>query len=328
MNFDLSDEQRALAEAAGAFFADTTSPAASRGALESGTPIAPGRAALAQTGFAAITVPESAGGGGGSLLDLAVVAEQAGRVLAGPSLVTAARAAVLLAGDDKRLAALADGSTAYAVIDGDSPVLDGATAEVFLARVGDALVGGTGRVTTREPIDPTRGLADVSLEEPQQLLADGRDRWDHAERVGQVILAAEGLGTAHRALEIGVAYAKDRRAFGRAIGSYQAVKHALVEAYVGIENLRSLVWWAAWAADESPDELPLAAAAVKGLAATVVEQAAETLIQVHGGIGFTWEHDAHLYWRRAKVDRLLLGDAVAAFDTVARLALAAGAPSS
>jgi hypothetical protein len=166
MNFDLSDEQRALAEAAGAFFADTTSPAASREALESGTPIAPGRAALAQTGFAAITVPESAGGGGGSLLDLAVVAEQAGRVLAGPSLVTAARAAVLLAGDDKRLAALADGSTAYAVIDGDSPVLDGATAEVFLARAGDALVGGAGRVTTREPIDPTRGLADVSLEEP------------------------------------------------------------------------------------------------------------------------------------------------------------------
>jgi len=191
-----------------------------------------------------------------------------------------------------------------------------------------ALVGGAGRVTTREPIDPTRGLADVSLEERQQLLADGRERWDHAERVGQVILAAEGLGTAHRALEIGVGYAKDRRAFGRAIGSYQAVKHALVEAYVGIENLRSLVWWAAWAADESPDELPLAAAAVKGLAATVVEQAAETLIQVHGGIGFTWEHDAHLYWRRAKVDRLLLGDTVAAFDTVARLALAAGRPSS
>jgi alkylation response protein AidB-like acyl-CoA dehydrogenase len=74
--------------------------------------------------------------------------------------------------------------------------------------------------------------------------------------------------------------------------------------------------------------LPLAAAAVKGLAAAVVEQAAETLIQVHGGIGFTWEHDAHLYWRRAKVDRLLLGDTVAAFDTVARLALAAGRPSS
>ncbi|MGZ6792564.1 MAG: acyl-CoA dehydrogenase family protein, partial [Mycobacteriales bacterium] len=96
--------------------------------------------------------------------------------------------------------------------------------------------------------------------------------------------------------------------------------------FVGVEQLRSLVWWAAWAADEAPDELPLAAAAAKGLSATVLEQATETLIQVHGGIGFTWEHDAHLYWRRAKVDRLLLGDDVEAFDTVARLALAAPVP--
>jgi alkylation response protein AidB-like acyl-CoA dehydrogenase len=327
MNFDLSDEQRALAEAAGAFFADTTSPSDSRRSLEAGTPIAPGRAAFTRTGFAAITVPESAGGGGGSVLDLAVVAEQAGRVLAGPSLVTAARAAVLLAGDEKRLAALADGSTAYAIVDGSAPVLDATTADVFLARAGDALVCATGTVTPREPIDPTRGLADVALDEPQQLLADARERWERAELVGQVILAAEGLGTAQRALEIGVAYAKERQAFGRAIGSYQAIKHALVETFLGVEHLRSLVWWAAWAADESPDELPLAAAAAKGLAATVVEHAAETLIQVHGGIGFTWEHDAHLYWRRAKVDRFLLGDDVTAFDTVARLALANGGAS-
>jgi len=96
----------------------------------------------------------------------------------------------------------------------------------------------------------------------------------------------------------------------------------LVDAYVGVEQLRSLVWWAAWTAEESPDELPLAAAAAKASAAGVLENAAETLIQVHGGIGFTWEHDAHLYWRRAKVDRFLLGDDVAAFDEVARIALA------
>jgi alkylation response protein AidB-like acyl-CoA dehydrogenase len=322
MNFDLSDEQRALAEAAGAFFARTTSPADSRNAMDAGKPIAPGRAALAQTGFAAITVPELAGGGGGSLLDLAVVAEQAGRVLAGPSLITAARAAVLLAGDDERLAALANGSTGFAVVDGTSPVLDATTADTFLARIDDTLILASGTLTQRAPIDPTRGLADVVLGEPHHRIPDASARWDRAERVGQVILAAEGLGTAQRAVELGVAYAKERQAFGRPIGSYQAVKHALVDAFVGVEQLRSLVWWAAWAADEAPDELPLAAAAAKGLASTVVEQAAETLIQVHGGIGFTWEHDAHLYWRRAKVDRLLLGDDVSAFDTVARLALA------
>jgi alkylation response protein AidB-like acyl-CoA dehydrogenase len=323
MNFDLSDEQRALAEAAGAFFAASASPADSRAALDAGKPIAPGRAALTQTGFAAITVPESAGGGGGSLLDLAVVAEQAGRVLAGPSLVNVARAAVLLAGDDERLAALVAGRIGYAVVDGSSPTLDATTADQFLALHGDALVVATGTVAARPAIDPTRGLADVTLGEAETLVADARELWARAEQVGQVILAAEGLGTAERAVELAVAYAKERQAFGRAIGSYQAVKHALVDAFVGVEQLRSLVWWAAWAADESRDELPLAAAAVKGLAATVVEQATETLIQVHGGIGFTWEHDAHLYWRRAKVDRLLLGDDVAAYDTVARLALAA-----
>ena len=321
MNFDLSDEQRALAASARDFFTGAASPADARRALDEGTPAAPGRAGLAETGFAAITVPESAGGGGGALLDLAVVAEQAGRVLAGPSLVTVARAAVLLAGDDDRLAGLADGSVAYAVHDG-GPVMDALSADRFLALQGDALVVGTGTLTERPPIDPTRGLADVALGDVEQLAPDARLRWERAERVGQVVLAAEGLGTASRALEVGVQYAKDRQAFGRPIGSYQAVKHMLVDVYVGTEQLRSLVWWAAWAADEAPDELPLAAAACKALSATVLEQAAETLIQVHGGIGFTWEHDAHLYWRRAKVDRLLLGDDVAAYDTVARLALA------
>jgi alkylation response protein AidB-like acyl-CoA dehydrogenase len=321
VNFDLSDEQRALADAARDFFSQTT-PAASRSALDHGTPLSPGRKALAATGFAAITIPESAGGGGGSTLDLAVVAEQAGRVLAGPSLITAARTAVLLAGDDERLSALADGSISYAVVDGSSPVLDAASADTFLALQGDALVTGPGVVNVRPGIDPTRGFGDVRLGDVTVLAADARLRWERAERVAQIILAAEDLGTAQRAVEVGVAYAKERQAFGRAIGSYQAVKHALVDAFVGVEQLRSIVWWAAWAADEAPDELPLAAAAAKGLAATVLEQATETLIQVHGGIGFTWEHDAHLYWRRAKVDRLLLGDDIAAFDTVARLALA------
>jgi len=327
VNFDLSDEQRALAAAARDFFTSACSPADSRRALDEGTPVAPGRARLADTGFAAITVPESAGGGGGSVLDLAVVAQEAGRVLAGPSLVSVARAAVLLADDDARLASLADGSVGYAVVDGTAPALDAATADQFLALQGDALVCGTGVVTVGAPIDPTRGLGQVELGVAVELASDARLRWERAERVAQVILAAEGLGAAERAVEIGVAYAKERQAFGRAIGSYQAVKHALVEAFVGVEQLRSLVWWAAWAADEAPEELPLAAAAVKGLSAEVLESASETLIQVHGGIGFTWEHDAHLYWRRAKVDRLLLGDEAAAYDQVARLVLAAPVPA-
>ncbi|MCU1601680.1 MAG: Acyl-CoA dehydrogenase [Frankiales bacterium] len=304
MNFDLSDEQRALASAARDFFSKAASPADSRAALEDGSPLAPGLKAVADTGFHAILQE------GGTVLDLSVVATEAGRVLSAPSIAGFGRVSVL--------DPTADLTAGVSVVDA-GPALDAATATVFYALRDGQLVRGAGTVTSGPPLDPTRGLADVTLTEVTPI--DGADRWEHALRVGQVLLAAEDLGTAERAVEIGVQYAKDRKAFGRAIGSYQAVKHSLVNAFVGVEQLRSLAWWAAWAADENPAELPLAAAAVKGLAATVLEQATETLIQVHGGIGFTWEHDAHLYWRRAKVDRFLLGDDVEAYDTVARLSL-------
>ncbi|HVT64458.1 MAG TPA: acyl-CoA dehydrogenase [Mycobacteriales bacterium] len=325
MNFDLSDEQRQLADAAADFFGSAASPSAARASLDGGAPIEPGRKAIADTGFAAITVAESAGGGGGSVLDLAVVAEQAGRVIAGPSLITAARAAVLLDGHDELLAALADGSKAFAVVDGDgTATLDATTADTFIALRDGALVMGSGTVTERAPIDATRGLADVVIDDAQVVVPEA-SQWERARQVAQVVLAAEGLGTASKALEVAVDYAKQRVAFGRQIGSYQAIKHSLVDAFVGVEQLRSLVWWAAWTADEAPEELPMGAAAAKGMAAVVLENTAETLVQVHGGIGFTWEHDAHLYWRRAKVDRFLLGDDVEAFDTVARLAIAGAA---
>jgi alkylation response protein AidB-like acyl-CoA dehydrogenase len=324
VNFDLSDEQRALASAAADFFASASSPSAARASLDDGVPVQPGRTAIAETGFAAITIPEADGGGGGSVLDIAVVAEQAGRVLAGPSLVTAARAAVLLEGDAKRLQSVVEGSTYFAVVEeSGGPVLDAKSADLFLSFQNGALVAGPGRVSDRAPIDATRGLADVVLDDGEVVDADAVARWERALHVGQIVLAAESLGTASKALEIALDYAKQRVAFGRQIGSYQAIKHALVDAFVGVEQLRSLVWWAAWTADESLHELPLAAAAAKGTAAVVLDSTAETLVQVHGGIGFTWEHDAHLYWRRAKVDRFLLGDDVEAFDNVARLAIAA-----
>jgi alkylation response protein AidB-like acyl-CoA dehydrogenase len=329
MNFDLDDAQRDLAAAARDFLAAAASPDRARKVLD-GAPaeeVGPGRDGWASSGFAAITVPEAAGGGGGTLLDLAVVAEQAGRVLAGPSLVSYARAAVLLADLPERLAGLAGGTLRVAVVDDPRAVLDAVGADTFLLLRGEDLVLARGTAAAhqgmkRAPIDPTRGLAPVDLGAGEVVLPGVRDRWDRARQVARVVLAAEDLGAAAVAVELAVAYAKERTTFGRAIGSYQAVKHALVDAYVRVEQLRSLVWWAAWAADDAPDELPLASAAAKGAAAVTLEQAADTLIHVHGGVGFTWEHDAHLYWRRAAVDRLLVGDDVDAFDEVARLAVA------
>jgi alkylation response protein AidB-like acyl-CoA dehydrogenase len=318
VNFDLGPDQRDAAAGAREFFAGRTSPGAARAALE-GARVEPGRKALADIGFLGITVAEAAGGAGSGLLDLAVVAEQGGAVLAGPSLVTAARAAVLLAEHPDLAAQLADGSAGFAVLDGAAPAIDAADATVFLALDDGALVVGEGEVEPGRPLDATRGLARVRLTDRRVLQADAGELWARARQVAAVALAAEDLGAADRAVQLAVAYAKEREAFGRPIGSYQAVKHLLVDAWVGVDQLRSLVWWAAWAADAAPDELPLAASAAKAYAAEVFERAAETCVQVHGGIGFTWEHDAHLYWRRAKVDRLLLGDEAEHLDRVARL---------
>ncbi|TFV52839.1 acyl-CoA dehydrogenase family protein [Blastococcus sp. TF02A-35] len=324
MNFDLDDDQRDIAAGARDFFRGNASPAAARAGLEGGA-LEPGRKALADMGFLGITVPEQAGGSGRPLLDLAVVAEQGGAVLAAPSLVTAARAAVLLAGEPELAARLADGSTAFAVLDGpverSAPSVDAADATLFLGLDGGALVVGEGEIVPGRPLDATRGLASVRLTSRRVLVEDAAELWARARQVGAVVMAAEDLGGADRCVQVGVAYAQEREAFGRRIGSYQAVKHMLVDAWVGVEQLRSLVWWAAWAADNNPAELPLAASAAKACAAATFERAASTLIQVHGGIGFTWEHDAHLFWRRAKVDRLLLGDEAEHLDAVARLAV-------
>ena len=324
MNFDLDADQRDIADGARDFYRGNASPAAARAGLEGGG-LEPGRKALADIGFLGITVPESAGGSGRPLLDLAVVAEQGGAVLAAPSLVTAARAAVLL-GDAPDLAAqLADGSAGFAVldgaVDGSAPSVDAAEATLFLGLDGADLLVGAGEVVPGRPLDATRGLASVRLTSRRVLTPDAGELWARARQVGAVVMAAEDLGGAERCVQLGVAYAQEREAFGRRIGSYQAIKHMLVDAWVGVEQLRSLVWWAAWAADRNPAELPLAASAAKACAATTFERAASALIQVHGGIGFTWEHDAHLYWRRAKVDRLLLGDEAEHLDAVARLAV-------
>jgi alkylation response protein AidB-like acyl-CoA dehydrogenase len=321
VNFDLDDEQRAFAAMARDFFANQGTLACARRLLDDGGSPLPGHKPLADLGFYGIIAPELAGGSGRQLIDLAVVAEEAGRFLSAPSLVNAARAAVLLATDTPRLQTLVDGSVAFAVVDGATPTINALTAEQFLALEGSSLIVGSGRTGPASTIDPTRGLAPVQLGDTSVVSQDAEDLWQRARLAGTVILAAEDLGAAAQLLDMTVAYVKIRTAFGRAVGSYQAVKHAMAELYGDIEQLRSLVWWAAWAADAAPAELPLAASAAAACAARTLDRAAETAIHVHGGIGFTWEHDAHLYWRRAKIDRLLLGDEATHLDFVAELAL-------
>jgi alkylation response protein AidB-like acyl-CoA dehydrogenase len=172
--------------------------------------------------------------------------------------------------------------------------------------------------------DATRSLGHVTLKEaPAKLLDAPEDRSSligqlaGAWHLAQALIAAESLGSVETALEASVAYAKERHTFGRAIGSYQAVKHSLTEVLRQLENGRSLLYYAGWSRNGAPDEFPLAASAARSVAGRAFDHGARTMISVHGGIGATWEHDAPLYFRRAQLSRRLLGGTAGATDRVA-----------
>jgi alkylation response protein AidB-like acyl-CoA dehydrogenase len=200
----------------------------------------------------------------------------------------------------------ADALVGVALVDGEP------SGVVVMADAGGVRVEPVGRY------DATRSLAHVTLtnatatvlDAPAQSLAD-------AWHLAQALIAAESLGSVETALEMSVTYAKERFTFGRAIGSYQAVKHSLTEVLRQLENGRSLLYYAGWSRNGAPQEFPLAASAARSVAGRALDHGARTMISVHGGIGATWEHDAPLYFRRAQLSRRLLGGTGAATDRVA-----------
>ncbi|HWD11240.1 MAG TPA: acyl-CoA dehydrogenase family protein [Solirubrobacteraceae bacterium] len=166
--------------------------------------------------------------------------------------------------------------------------------------------------------DATRSLGHVSLTDAQATLLDTPvEELAGAWHLVQTLVAAESLGSVEVALDVSVEYAKERHTFGRAIGSYQAVKHSLTEVLRQLENGRSLLYYAGWARNGAPHEFPLAASAARSVAGRALDHAARTMISVHGGTGATWEHDAPLYFRRAQLSRRLLGGTGRATDRVA-----------
>ncbi|HVT20344.1 MAG TPA: acyl-CoA dehydrogenase family protein [Mycobacteriales bacterium] len=161
-------------------------------------------------------------------------------------------------------------------------------------------------------LDETRKLARVSLSDtPARLIGTEGAAWPVVDRVldlAAVALSLEAVGGAQRCLEMAVDYAKARIQFGRPIGSFQAVKHRCADMLVDVEGAKSAAYYAAWCAAELNDELPVSASLAKAFCTEAYAKAAADNIQVHGGIGFTWEHPAHLYLKRAKSSELLLGD--------------------
>jgi alkylation response protein AidB-like acyl-CoA dehydrogenase len=239
------------------------------------------------------------------------------------------------------------GFTMEAKADGDGTVLDGekilvpdaASANFFLVATSDGkrhLVerGADGVTVTAEPsIDPTRRFSSVRFDGVRVAAADtlpgaGADYYPVFFRLC-VALAAESTGIAQRTMEMAVEYAKDRQQFGRPIGAYQAVSHRCAQMLLETENARSAVYGAAWAADAEPESLPLAASTAKAYASDAGWRVPDASIQVHGGIGFTWEHDLHFFLKRGRSNAAIFGDAKWHRERVADAVLSrAAAPSA
>jgi alkylation response protein AidB-like acyl-CoA dehydrogenase len=164
-----------------------------------------------------------------------------------------------------------------------------------------------------ETLDQTRKLARLSFDRvPARLIGADGHGWPAAARMldlAAIALAAEQVGGAQKALDMSVDYAKIRIQFGRPIGSFQAIKHKCADVYVEVESARSAAYYAGWAAAQDSDEVPVLACMAKAYCSEAYFHAAAENIQIHGGIGFTWEHAAHLYFKRAKSSELMFGDA-------------------
>ncbi|MEV7306645.1 acyl-CoA dehydrogenase [Streptomyces microflavus] len=358
----ITEEHRALAHSVRGWLARAVPSGEVRKLLDAGGPAASGVRpahweALAGQGLTGIHLPEEYGGGGGGLLDLAVVLEEAAHAsLPGPFLATALVGAVVRraagpgTGDLIRGLASGDRTAALALTPGTltaTPApgghrLDGTAPPVLSAEAADLLLlpaaapdgerwflvdAGAEGLTVRphRSVDPTRPTAEVRAEAvhvPDQRVLPLDPALDPGlvRDLAAVLLAADACGTAARSLDTAVAHAAVREQFGRPIGAFQAVKHLCADMLVRLEQARALTWDAARAADERPEVRGLTAALAAATAPEAAYSCAKDAIQILGGIGFTWEHDAHLQLRRAVLARQLLGTADAHRLRAARLA--------
>lgn len=334
MEFAFNEEQRMIVETVNAFFSENATSERTRAAMEAdGIDRELWITFCQELGLSGIGIPEEVGGVGLGLVEMAIIAEAAGaQVAAFPmlgSLVMSAQA-IAHGGTDAQkaevLPSLLSGEKiagyvhdASLTVEGDvltaadGFVAHGAIADLFVVTSNSGAwiiaVDAPGvSVTAMTTMDQTRPYAKVTLNGAKgEPLADAASAIAHAHRAAFVAIAAEALGGAQACLDRTVQYSKERVQFGRPIGSFQAYKHRLADMMIDIEQARSAVYWAACAADEQSDEAEIAMHAAKSFATDTYFRCAGDMIQLHGGIGFTWEHDAHLFFKRARASQTALG---------------------
>ena len=339
MNFDLSDEQREIKDTAKQFFGDRFKPEKVRELAEARSYDDGLNKQMAELGWAGIAIAEDDGGQGLGMVELTVLLEESGFACAPSPLLGSAGAALVVsaAGSDEQraewLPKLASGEATGAFggvsSDGDSTLFcDLPTADVAVVFDGEgALLAPASELDLEqvEAIDATRSYATVTAAAGERLPGDadaGRDRL-------AVAIAAELTGIGQRAMEMAVEYARERKQFDRPIGSYQAVSHRCAAMLLGVEESRSLTYYASWAADAEPESLPMAAAMASARASDAAWETSSSALQVFGGIGFTWEHDLQFWLKRSRVAGRMLGSPREHRDRVAELAgLGAAEPAA
>jgi alkylation response protein AidB-like acyl-CoA dehydrogenase len=328
MRFDLSDEQRAVRDAIDELCAARWDRDAMRRHLDGGDDSSGLWRDLTASGWTGASIADAYGGQGLGTVELALVSESFGRALAPAWFFGNAAAALLVehAGSDEQkrqwlpgfasgesrgaIGALHPDGTAYAYD------VDGAAA-IVLVGDGRAAIASTGDIKAEsvEGVDLTRRLSRLSVSESDELGGDVASAVDRIE----VALSAELVGVASRAMDLAADYARTRHQFGRPVGAYQAVSHRCADMLIDVESARSATLCAAWTADHDPDALPFAASVAKVAAAQGAWRVTASALQVHGGIGFTWEHDCHLLLRRAAASGRLFGSVDFHLDRVFQL---------
>ncbi|HZX37536.1 MAG TPA: acyl-CoA dehydrogenase family protein [Streptomyces sp.] len=334
MQWKLTEEQNAYRKTLRGWLADVAPPEAVRRWLNTGNASAFVSRFVAD-GWAGVGLPENIGGQGGGLVELALTAEELGRaavpsadwlaaVLAGHAELADTTALLIPADvvpdEAPALRVDADGAvsgTAARVLAGDSAARFVVPADGEL-RVVEANAPGVVR-TVRRPLDRSRSLSDVTLHQVPSVRLDlaADDVLCQASARAAVLVAADSLGATERMLHLAVEYSKQRHQFGVPIGSFQAVKHAAATMLVGIEAARSVVYFAAASVDAGDPQAPLHAAAAKAQVTAEGARSADTALTLHGAIGYTWEHDLHLFYKRAKLDEPLFGTPAAWNERIA-----------
>jgi alkylation response protein AidB-like acyl-CoA dehydrogenase len=317
MNFDFSDDQQAIKRTAKEFLADRFKLERVRELAEAGDYADDAWKEMCELGWPGIFVPDEHGGQELGTVELVILMEELGYALAPvPFLSNAAAGLMLLyAGSDEQkaewLPGLARGErrgTVGIVRNGSADLVpDAGDADAIVLVDGDraTLVTSPNGLEPLETIDSTRRFGRVPANGGEELPGDPAPGLDRiAAAVG-----AELTGVAQRAMEMAVEYARDRKQFDRPIGAYQAVSHRCAEMLLQVEGARSASYYAGWVADAEPETLPLAASMAKAWTSDAGWRVTADSLQVHGGIGFTWEHDLHFFLKRAKVDGILFGSA-------------------